>query len=104
LKRKTLLCMALTLVLCFSVVFVTSAAQTSAKDLILAGIKNFDPGVNKAFYEKSQDVTNIKISEFDGSLTKDAGPVKGASIDLISQLDAANNTIKISYTTAGATA
>lgn len=32
-------------------------------------------------------------------LTKDAGPVKGASIDLISQLDAANNTIKISYTT-----
>lgn len=98
-KRKTLLCMALTLVLCFSVVFVTSAAQTSAKDLILAGIKNFDPGVNKAFYEKSQDVTNIKISEFDGSLTKDAGPVKGASIDLISQLDAANNTIKISYTT-----
>lgn len=98
-KRKALLCMVLTLVLCFSIVFVTSAAQTGAKDLVLAGIKNFDPGVNKAFYEKSQDVTNIKISEFDGSLTKDAGPVKGASIDLISQLDAANNTIKISYTT-----
>ncbi|MDD4238805.1 MAG: hypothetical protein PHT62_09665, partial [Desulfotomaculaceae bacterium] len=98
-KRKILLYVVLALVLCFSVVFATNAEQPTAKDLILLSIKNFDLGVNKGFYEKSQDVTNVKITEFDGSLTKDLGQVKGASSDLVSQLDASNNVIKISYTT-----
>lgn len=99
-KRKVLLYVVLSLVLSFSVVFATNAAQPTAKDLVLLSIKNFGMGINKAFYEKSQDVTSIKITEFDGSLTKEAaGQVKGASIDLISQLDTSNNVIKMSYTT-----
>lgn len=98
-RRKILLNVVLALVLCFSVVFATSAAQPTAKDLVVAGIKNFDLGVNKGFYEKSQGVTSMKITEFDGSLTKELGHIKGASIDLLSQLDASNNVIKINYTT-----
>lgn len=98
-KRKILLYVVLSLVLSFGVVLAGNAAQPTAKDLILLGIKNFDTGINKAFYEKCQDVTSIKITGFDGSLTKEAGQVKGASIDLVSQLDASNNVIKVSYTT-----
>ncbi|MDD2200373.1 MAG: hypothetical protein PHE08_11660, partial [Bacteroidales bacterium] len=99
LNRKILFNVVLALVLCFSVVLATNAAQPTAKDLVVANIKNFDLGVNKGFYEKSQDVTSVKITEFDGSLTKELGHVKGASIDLMSQLDASNNVIKLSYTT-----
>jgi hypothetical protein len=85
--KKTLLNVLLALLLCFSVVMSTSAAQPTAKDLVIAGIKNFDLGVDKGFYEKSEDVTSIKITEFDGSITKELGQFKGASIDLLSQLD-----------------
>jgi hypothetical protein len=99
LKRKILLYVVLSLVLSFGVVLATYAAQPTAKDLVLLGIKNFDTGINKAFYEKSQDVTSIKITGFDGSLTTEAGQIKGASIDLVSQLDASNNVAKVSYTT-----
>ncbi|MGI6493190.1 MAG: hypothetical protein ACOX0T_12545 [Pelotomaculum sp.] len=98
-KRKILLYVVLSLVLSFGVVLATYAAQPTAKDLVLLGIKNFDTGINKAFYEKSQDVTSIKITGFDGSLTTEAGQIKGASIDLVSQLDASNNVAKVSYTT-----
>lgn len=99
LKRKFLLSAVLVLVLCFSVVLATNAAQPTAKDLILLNISNFDLGINKGFYEKSQDVTSIKISEFDGSLTKELSQVKGASIDLLTQVDASQNVIKIGYNT-----
>lgn len=61
-KRKILLYVVLSLVLSFGVVLATYAAQPTAKDLVLLGIKNFDTGINKAFYEKSQDVTSIKIT------------------------------------------
>lgn len=98
-SKKNLLSIVLALVLCFSVVFVSNAAQPTAKDLVIAGIKYFDAGINKGFYEKSQGVTRIKISEFDGSLTKELGHVKGALIDFLAQLDASNNITKVSYTT-----
>lgn len=98
-SRKALLYAAMALVLCFGVVLATDAAQPIAKDLVLTSIKNFDMGIDKGFYEKSQDETNIQITEFDGSLTKDLDYVKGASINFLSQLDASNNAIKISYAT-----
>ncbi|AGL00081.1 copper amine oxidase N-terminal domain-containing protein [Desulfoscipio gibsoniae] len=97
--RKSLFNVVLALVLCFTVVLAAEAAQPTAKDLVIDSIKNFDLGVDKGFYEKSQDETSIKITDFDGSLVKELGHVKGASIDLLSQLDASNNAIKISYTT-----
>jgi len=97
--KKTLLNVLLSLFLCFSLVLSTNAAQPTGKDLVVAGIKNFDMGIDKGFYEKSQDVTSIKITEFEGSVTKELGHLKGASIDLLSQLDATNNVIKVSYTT-----
>ncbi|KAF1086567.1 hypothetical protein SPSYN_00286 [Sporotomaculum syntrophicum] len=97
--KKTLFNVLLALSLCFCVVLSTSAAQPTAKDLVITGIKNFDLGVDKGFYEKSEDVTSIKITEFDGSVTKELGQFKGASIDLLSQLDSNNNVIKVSYTT-----
>ncbi len=97
--KKTLLNVLLSLFLCFSLVLSTNAAQPTGKDLVVAGIKNFDMGIDKGFYEKSQDVTSIKITEFEGSVTKELSHLKGASIDLLSQLDATNNVIKVSYTT-----
>ncbi|MDD4169192.1 MAG: copper amine oxidase N-terminal domain-containing protein, partial [Desulfotomaculaceae bacterium] len=98
-SRKTLFNAALALVLCFSVVFAAYAAQPTAKDLVIAGINNFNLGFDKGFYEKTRDVTNLTITEFDGSLTKELGQVKGSSTEFISQLDASNNAIKVSYTT-----
>ncbi|OPX88498.1 MAG: hypothetical protein A4E53_01927 [Pelotomaculum sp. PtaB.Bin104] len=98
-SRKSLFKVVLTLFLCFSVVLATDAAQPTAKDLVLASINSFNLGIDKGFYEKSQDVTNITVTEFDGSLTKELGQVKGSSTEFISQLDASNNAIKINYTT-----
>lgn len=66
LKRKILLYVVLSLVLSFGVVLATYAAQPTAKDLVLLGIKNFDTGINKAFYEKSQDVTSFIGSHLRG--------------------------------------
>ncbi|MDD3654411.1 MAG: copper amine oxidase N-terminal domain-containing protein [Desulfotomaculaceae bacterium] len=98
-SKKTLFNVALALVLCFSVVFGAKAAQPTAKDLVMASINNFNLGFDKGFYEKCQDVTNLTITEFDGSLTKELGQVKGSSTEFISQLDASKNAIKVSYTT-----
>lgn len=59
-KRKILLYVVLSLVLSFGVVLATYAAQPTAKDLVLLGIKNFDTGINKAFYEKRVKITGEK--------------------------------------------
>jgi hypothetical protein len=98
-SRKILLLAALALVLCFSIVFTSSAALPTAKDLVIANITNLELGVDKGFYEKSQDDTIVKLTEFDGSLFKELDLAKGDSVNFLSQLDSSNNVIKINFTT-----
>lgn len=97
--RKNIFNVMLALVLCFTVAFAAEAAQPTAKDVLIENIENFNLGVSKDYYEKSQDETTINITRFDGSLVKELVSLKGASIDLLTQMDATNNAIKISYST-----
>ncbi|TYO94445.1 copper amine oxidase N-terminal domain-containing protein [Desulfallas thermosapovorans] len=97
--RKNIFIVMLALVLCFTLAFAAEAAQPTAKDVLIENIGNFNLGVSKDYYEKSRDETTINITRFDGSLVKDLASLKGASIDLLTQMDATNNVIKISYTT-----
>lgn len=97
--RKNTFYVVIALFLCFTMVFAAEAAQPTAKDKLIENIENFDLGVSKDYYEKSQDETTVNITRFDGSLVKELGSLKGASIDLLTQMDATNNVIKVSYTT-----
>lgn len=97
--KKAILHVMLALALCFTTAIAVEAAQPTAKDMLIENIENFNLGINKDYYEKSQDETTVNITRFDGNLVKEVGYIKGTSIDLLSQLDVANNAIKINYST-----
>ncbi|MBM7853894.1 hypothetical protein JOC37_000259 [Desulfohalotomaculum tongense] len=99
--RKTLLAFLLTLLLCFSVAFASGAGQPTAKDLVLAKIKNFSLPVDKDFYDKSVGKTNFTISKFEGSLAEELEAeglvLNGLSMDLSTQLDESKNILQLDY-------
>ncbi|MEG6615931.1 hypothetical protein V6C27_05745 [Peptococcaceae bacterium 1198_IL3148] len=98
-KRKNLLIVLLTLALCFSIVFATNATQPTAKDLVLAKVKNFELGYDKGFYDKSEGTTQFNIQKFDGTIKDELGDFAGTKFEMLAQLDSASNSIKINYNT-----
>ena len=98
-KRKPFIIVLFTLLLCFNVVFATSAAQLSAKDLLIDKINNFKLGVNKDFYNKSSSDTSLVLNKFEGTVKNELGDYTGSKIGLKAQLDEPNKTIRINYDT-----
>ncbi|HBX23594.1 MAG TPA: copper amine oxidase N-terminal domain-containing protein [Desulfotomaculum sp.] len=100
LKGRVLLAALLTLVFCLTAVFPVAAVQPTAKDLVLVAIKNFDLGMNKGFYQKSQGEGTLEVTRFDGSLKEVTGDYSGSTIKYLVQMDDAQKAMKFSYDTA----
>lgn len=99
-KRRVLFTAFLTLVFCLTTVFPVGATQpATAKDLVLAAIKNLDPGIDKGFYEKSKGKANLEVTRFSGTLPEQLGDYSGAKIRFDMELDDAKKAIKLSYDT-----
>ncbi|MCG8402619.1 MAG: hypothetical protein MJA84_13680 [Firmicutes bacterium] len=98
-KKRVLLTAFLAMVFCLTAVFSIGAAQQpTAKDLVLAAIKNFNIGVDKGFYENSKSETNLEVTKFGGSLQEEYGDYSGDTVKLIAELDD-SSTLKLSYDT-----
>ena len=99
-KKRVFLTALLTMVFCLAAVFSLGAAQQpTAKDLVLAAIKNLNLGIDKGFYENSKSETNLEVSKFGGSLQERYGDYSGDTVNLIAKLDDSNAAIKLSYNT-----
>ena len=98
-KQKPFIIVLLSLLLCFSVVLATSAAQKSAKDLLLDKTNNYRLSINKGFYSKSSSNTILEVNKIEGTIKKELGDLAGSSIGLQVQLDEPAKTIKIDYDT-----
>ncbi len=99
LKGRVLFTALLSLVFCLTAVFPVAAVQPTAKDLVLVAIKNFDLGMDKGFYQKSQGEGTLEVTRFDGSLKKIIGDYSGATIKYLVHLDDAQKAMKFSYDT-----
>jgi len=99
LKGRVLLAALLTLIFCLTAVFPVAAVQPTAKDLVLVAIKNFDLGMNKGFYQKSQGEGTLEVTRFDGSLKEVIGDYSGATINYLVQMDDAKKAMLFGYDT-----
>jgi hypothetical protein len=97
LKNKKLLTVALTLVFCFSVVLATGASPPTAKDLVLAKVKNFELGYDKGFYDKSESTSNFNITKFNGTVKDKLGDYAGTELNFLTQFNSDSNSIRINY-------
>ncbi|ACV62247.1 copper amine oxidase domain protein [Desulfofarcimen acetoxidans DSM 771] len=96
-KVKPFIIIFLSLLLCFSAVFSSSAALLSAKDLLIDKINNYKLPFNKDFYNKTSSDISLEINKFNGTVKEQAGDYTGSKIAFNVQLDEPNKAIKLNY-------
>ncbi len=98
-KRKTLLVTLLTVIFCLSIVFASNAVQPTAKDMVIAKIKNAEINIDPGFYEKARGEMNIEVTKFDGEVKDKFGDLTNRSVNLLHKTDVDNKVMKMQLAT-----
>lgn len=98
LRRKSLITVTLTLVLCLSFALV-SFALPNAKELVLDQVKQLTLNVDPGYYEKAESTGYLEIKKFDGTVKEEIGDLKGFKVDLTAQVDTPANAMKMNFAT-----
>lgn len=97
-KRKGLLTVTLTLLLCLTFAL-ASFALPNTKQLVLDQLNNLTLNVDPGFYEKAESTGYLEIKKFDGTVKEQVGDLKGLKIDLTAQVDTPANAMKATFST-----
>lgn len=98
-KRKNLFVVLLATLLCLSVVFASNAAQPTAKEMVVAKIKNAELPISSEFYQKAVTETNLEVTKFDGTMIDVIGDLTNTAVNLLIEEDVPNSVIKLQLNT-----
>ncbi len=98
-KRKNLFVVLLATLLCLSVVFASNAAQPTAKEMVIAKIKNAKLPISSEFYQKAVTETNLEVTKFDGTMIDVIGDLTNTAVNLLIEEDVPNSVIKVQLNT-----
>lgn len=73
--------------------------QPTAKDLVVAKIKNLELPINEGFYDKARGDMTLEVTKFDGVVKEQLGDLENSSISLLVKEDVPNNIIKMQLNT-----